>query len=179
MTYSYQYNIKITGVPQVSDTEASEETANICLRIFSGIGVGILISGIDIAHRVQTKNSNRGHRLQPIICKFVRRMTRDKVMAARNNTNQLSADDLGLPSSTEIGRVTIFCYLTPRLHELLYLAKTHQTSYNYKYCWAKESTIFLHKTDGSRVIKLVTKEDLHDVRLREPNDFTYQSEGPR
>ena len=110
MTYSYQYNIKITGVPQVSDRETSEEKANICLKIFAGIGVGILISGIDIAHRVQTRNSNRGQRHQPIICKFVRRMTRDKVMAARNNTNQLSADDLGLPSSTEIGRITIFAY---------------------------------------------------------------------
>ena len=103
-------------------------------------------------------------------------MTRDKVMAARNNTNQLSADDLGLFSSAEIA---IFCHLSPCLQELLYLAKTHRTSYNYKYCWAKESAIYLRKTDGSRVIKLGTKEDLNDLRLREPNDSTNQSEGPR
>ena len=53
MTYSYQYNIKITGVPPASDREASEETANVCLRIFASIGVDIWISDIDIAHRVQ------------------------------------------------------------------------------------------------------------------------------
>ena len=137
MTYSYQYNIKIIGVPQASDRETSMETANLCLRMFNGIGANISISDIDIAHRVQSRNSNRGQRQQPIICKFVRRMAREQVMAVRNNANQLTADGLGLPSSIEIGRIAIFCHLTPRLQELLHLAKTHQTSYSYKYCWAK------------------------------------------
>ena len=105
-------------------------------------------------------------------------MARNKVMAARNNTNQISGDDLGLCSSTKIGQVRVLCRLTPRLQELLYVAKSHQTNYYYKYYWAKESTIFLRKTDGFRVIKLGTKEDLDNIRLREPNDSTDQSKGP-
>ena len=48
--YSYQYNIKIT-----SDRETSEETANFCLMMFSGIGVDISISDINTAHRVETR----------------------------------------------------------------------------------------------------------------------------
>ena len=99
MSYSYQYNIKIIGVPQASDQETSVETAN----RRTGIGANVSISDIDIAHRVQPRNSNRGQRQQPIIRKFVRRMAREQVMAARNNANQLTADDLGLSSSTEIG----------------------------------------------------------------------------
>ena len=30
---SYQYNLKITGIPQASERETSEETANICLKL--------------------------------------------------------------------------------------------------------------------------------------------------
>ena len=176
MSYSYQYNIKIIGVPQASDRETSVETANLCLRIFNGIGANVAISDIDIAQRVQPRNSNRGLRHQPIICKFVRRMAREQVMAARNNANQLTADDLGLSPSTEIRRVAIFCHMPPRLQELLHLAKIHQTNYSYKYCWAKESAIFLRQTDCSRAIKLLTKEDLDDLRMKEPNNSTTQDE---
>ena len=103
-------------------------------------------------------------------------MAREQVMAARNNANQLTADDLGLSPSTEIRRVAIFCHLPPRLQELLHLAKKHQMNYSYKYCWAKESAIFLRQTDGSRAIKLLTKEDLDDLRMKEPNNSTTQDE---
>ena len=165
--YSYQYNLKITGIPQASERETSEETANICLKLFACSGVDISISDIDIAHRVQSRNSRRGQRNQPIICKFVRRMTRDKVVKARKNANGLNANDLGLLSSVKIGRIPILYHLTPRLQELLHLAKIHQTNYNYKYCWAKESTIFLRKTDIARVIRLSSKDDQDSLKLRD------------
>ena len=67
MIYSYQYNIKIIGVPLTSDRETSLETANLCLKIFNGIGANISISDINIAHRIRPRNSNRGQRQQPII----------------------------------------------------------------------------------------------------------------
>ena len=66
MTYSYQYNIKIIGVPQASDRETSVETANPCLKIFNGIGANISILDIDIAHAVQSRNSNRDLSLEII-----------------------------------------------------------------------------------------------------------------
>lgn len=66
MTYSYQYNIKIIGVPQASDRETSEETANLCLKIFDGIGANISILDIDIAHEVQSRNLNRDLSLEII-----------------------------------------------------------------------------------------------------------------
>ena len=55
LTYSYQYNIKIIGVPQATDSETAEETANICPRIFAVIGIEITIADIDIAHGVQSE----------------------------------------------------------------------------------------------------------------------------
>ena len=50
--YSYQYNIKIVGFPQANESESSEDTAKLCLQLFSCLGVdGITLHDIDIAHR--------------------------------------------------------------------------------------------------------------------------------
>ena len=104
--YSFQYNLRIIGVPQVNEKESSEETADLFVKLFSGIGVDVSISDIDIAHRVpqrNTTNSNGRQRRQPssIICKFTRRLVRDKVLAARNNASQLTVYNLELPSSAQ------------------------------------------------------------------------------
>ena len=50
--YSYQYNLKIVGVPHVGETESSKETVELCVKLFSALGVETPISDIDIAHRV-------------------------------------------------------------------------------------------------------------------------------
>ena len=63
MTYSYQYDIKIIGVPPANDGETADgETANICLRIFAGIGAEITFEDTNIAHSIQSRDSTRGQR---------------------------------------------------------------------------------------------------------------------
>ena len=39
LLYSYQYNLKIVGVPQTNDRETANETAEVCIKIFKKIGV--------------------------------------------------------------------------------------------------------------------------------------------
>ena len=108
--YSYQYNLKIVGVLHVGETESSEETVKLCETVS--------ISDIDIAHRVPQQNntsSNGRRRPNPIICKFTRRMAREKVLAAKSNTSTLTVDDLGLPTTATIDRIAIYSHLTPKL----------------------------------------------------------------
>ena len=71
--HSYQFNIKIVGMPIVAEREHHEQTANLCLQLFSALGVkGVSIQDIDTAHRVPSmKPSNRPN---AIVCKFVRRL---------------------------------------------------------------------------------------------------------
>ena len=152
--YSYQYNMKIVGVPLISESESAQDTAELCVKLFSGLGVDVSISEIDIAHRVPQRDTStgNGNRRQPnpIICKFTRRMTRNTVLASRGNASRLTTEDLDLPSTAEINRIAIYSHLTPRLQELLHSAKAHQNTYDYKWCWAKGAAIFLRKTDSSR-----------------------------
>ena len=151
--YSYQYNLKIVGVPQIIENESAEDTANLCLKLFSSLGNDISGADIDITHRVPQRNSttDNGRRRQPnaIICKFTRTMSREKVLASRRNTTQLTTEALGFPPTAEVNRIKIYSHLTPRLHELLHAAKAHQNTYHYKWCWAKGIAIFLRKTDTS------------------------------
>ena len=48
--YSFQYNIKIVGVPHINENESSEETVELCVKLFSALGVETSVSNIDIAH---------------------------------------------------------------------------------------------------------------------------------
>ena len=59
--YSYQFNIKVIGLPLLAAKETTEQTANLCLQLFHQMGVkDVSINDIDIAHRVPSRNpSNR------------------------------------------------------------------------------------------------------------------------
>ena len=120
--YSYQYNF------EVKEHESSQDTANLCLKLFSGLGVDVSITDIDIAHRVPLRNvtASNGHRRlpNPIVCKFTRRMVRDAVLASRGSVNDLTTDLLDLPSTAVMDRIVIYNHLTPKLQELLRAAKS-------------------------------------------------------
>ena len=98
---------------------------------------------------------------------FTRRMTRDTVLASRGNASRLTTKDLDLPSTAENKQVAIYSHLMLRLQELLHSAKANQNTYNYKWCWAKGTAIFLCKTDSSMTIRLRSIDDLTKLRLCE------------
>jgi hypothetical protein len=82
--YSYQYNIKIKGVPQLNKKESAETTANLCIKLFTAMGVAdVSLQDIDIAHHVQSRRPSQNS--SPIICKFVRRLAKEKIMVARKH----------------------------------------------------------------------------------------------
>lgn len=77
--YSYAYNIKLMGVPELKPKESAIETSQLCEQIFKAMGVNASILDIDIVHRMATRNPN-SNQTKSIVCKFVRRLTREQVM---------------------------------------------------------------------------------------------------
>jgi hypothetical protein len=160
--YSYNYNLKIVGVPQISQRETAEDTASLCMKLFTRIGAtNISLQDIDIAHRIPSRRSSD----QPnaIICNFTRRLAREKVLSRKKATRSITSADLGLDPSTQIEYIGIFEHLTPRIQQLLYQAKRFQAENNYKFCWSKSSCILLRKSDTSRIIKLQNMPDLEKL----------------
>ena len=118
--YSYLYDLKIVGVSQISDRESAEDTAELRVKLFTGLGVDISLSDIDIAQRVPHRNSSTGNgnrsRPNPMICKFTRRMVAGKVLASGGNTSRITTECLDLPSSAEINRIAIYSHLNATTH---------------------------------------------------------------
>lgn len=172
--YSYQYNVKIVGIPQSTEKESAATTASLCLKIFDAMGVqGVSIRDIYTAHRVPRRrgrgDGTYSNNANPIICKFSRRLAKDAVMLKRNEIKKVAYSSLELSQSESFendNNIGIYHHLTPRLQELLYEAKKFKFSKKYKYCWAKESVIYLRETEDSRVIKLYSKEDLKNLTER-------------
>lgn len=100
LVHSYQYNLKIIGVPQVNGRETAAQTTELCLAIFKAIGANVNINDVDIAHQVPSRksfNENPNGRAEqrncPIICKFTRRLVENDVFEKRKNLNVLAPKD--------------------------------------------------------------------------------------
>ena len=110
---SYQFNIKIVEMLIVSERVRSEQSSNLCLQLFSALGVkGMSINDIHTAHRVRSmKLSNRPN---AIMRKFVRRLAKDQVMAARTKVNDLRAEDQGFAADIDVKHLNIYDHLPHR-----------------------------------------------------------------
>ena len=175
INYSYQYNLKILDVPQLKAKETAEETTQLCLKIFSKIGVDVKDIDIDIAHRVPKRTQQYGRRRNSrvqgnnsIIYKFVRGVVKERVLAARANINRLNPQEFGLPEDRNLRSIKVLSHLTPKLQHLLGQAKTFQTEAGFKFCWAKSSAVFLRKSDNSRIYALHSLSDLDELRVSSP-----------
>ena len=163
--YSYQNNVKIVGMPATGTArENSETTADLCLKFFHSLGVeDVTIHDIDTAHRVPSRRQFPD-RPDAIICKFVRRMVKEKAMTMRRNVNKLQASDLGFADHVSLAHLGLYDHLSPRLQNLLYEAKRVKVEQHFKFCWAKNGAVFLRKTDTSRIIKIKSMDDLTDLQ---------------
>ena len=158
--YSYQYNLKVIGMPLLSVGENAEATTHLCLRLFSLIGAkDVTLSDIDIAHRVPARKPSKD-RPNAIVCRFTRRLAKNKVLACRKNVFNVTSEQLGLDPSVSVERLNIFEHLSPRQQDLFYEAKKFKKTYNYKYCWVKDGIVFLRETDESSKYKLKKEQDL-------------------
>ena len=95
--YSYQFNIKIVGVPTVT---------YLYLTLFAALGVDeVSLKDSDTAHRLASCVASNRH--NAIICKFVRRLVRQKVMAARRGVSNLNAENLGFSDEIDVSHINL------------------------------------------------------------------------
>ena len=164
--YSYRYNVKIVGVPEkrTATKETSDETSTLCVALFGAMGVDVSLSDIDTTHRVPSRNNPRQEpKPNPIICKFVRRLTREKVMARRSDACKVDPAALGFQDTQSLSAVRVFDHLTPRSQEILFEANKFKIQNHYKYCWSKNGAIYLRKEDESRAVRIKNVSDFQAI----------------
>lgn len=162
--YSYLYNVKLIGIPELKSKESAQKTSILCIKLFQGMGVDITLQDIDIAHRVPSRNPAYH---KPIICKFTRRCIKEQVINHRQHANKIDPTSLGLPADALLSKARVYDHLTPKLQKLLTEAKEFQHHRAYRFCWVKNSTIFLRKSEDSRPIIIKKPSDLRDLAAQE------------
>ena len=156
--YSFQYNVKIVGVPERLQDESAASISKLCLNIFKETGADVSMYDIDTAHRVPSRNNNG--KPKPIVCRFVRRLAKESVMNHRKDACKLNPASVGLPEDASLSAVRIFDHLSPRMQTVLFEAKKFKDQHHYQYCWSKGSFVYLRKDATSRAIKIKNIGDL-------------------
>ena len=152
-------NVKIVGMPELSEQESYSQTSGLCVKLFSDMGADVSLYDIDIAHCVSQRNATAGAP-KPIICKFVRRLLKKAVVAQRNDACKADPSSLGFGEGVSLSSVRIFDHLTPKLQYVFTEAKKFKGQNNYQFCWTKNYCVYLRKDGSSRALKIRDIADL-------------------
>ena len=164
--YSYSFNVKVLGVPELSDSESAADTSSLCVRLFNAMGSSVSEQDIDIAHCVPLRDSSRGGP-RPIICKFTRRLARNEVMTLSKEANKVSTSDVGFDEDRIMSNARVVEHLTPKLQKLFVDAKAFKDQYQYAFCWVKNGSILLRKMADSRPIRVKSSANLANLTRQE------------
>lgn len=72
---------------------------------------------------------------------------------------------IGLSDGNELGVLRIFCHLVPKKQQLLKKTKEFKDQNHYHICWARNSTVYLKKDEGSRTLKIADMDCLRRIVL--------------
>ena len=165
-SYSYSFNVKVLGLPEISENENAQETSELCTRLFASLGADVYLRDIDIAHRVPARNSSRGGP-KPVVCKFTRRLARAAVLSKRKDVSKIKPTDIGLAEEDEIPSIRIVEHLVPRVQKLFSDVKAFRDRYQYEFAWVKNGNVLLRKHSDSSAIKVHSAEHFSDLVRQE------------
>ena len=112
MAYSYQYNLRILGIPQANAKESAQESVDLCLRLFKELKANVKEYDIDIAHRLQSRDSTRP---AAIVCKFTRRVAKEAVMSKRRELRNVNLKNVvSCTEALDNPKLVIYDHLTPQ-----------------------------------------------------------------
>ena len=149
--YGRRENLEFHGVP----VQQNENTNKIIQNLLKRINLDINENEISTSHRL---NSNKENIPPPIIVRFSKRDTRNKIYANKRKFNAVT--NFGIP---EMNNLYINENLTKKRSELL--AKTRKAKYEakYKYLWTKNGNIFVRKSDQAQSLHIKSEQDIAKI----------------
>lgn len=147
--YSRSNNVEIRGVPVRKDEK--------CLQIVQEIGnkanCPVLVTDIDIVHRVPAKNGT-----PHIIARFCTRAKKVEFCSQARKA-RLNTANIGIQSRKD-EPIFINDHLTPEKKRLFAQALALKKENNWKYLWTDNGVIKARKTDVSKVHRITDTDDL-------------------
>ena len=146
--YGRRKNLEFHGVP----LQQNENTNKIIQNLLKQINLKITKNEISTSHQL---HSNKENIPPPIIVRFSKRDTRNKIYANKRKFNAVK--NFGIPG---IDNLYINKNLTKKRSKLL--AKTRKAKYEakYKYLWTKNGNIFIRKSDQAQSLHIKSDKTL-------------------
>ncbi|XP_028163385.1 uncharacterized protein LOC114354964 [Ostrinia furnacalis] len=151
-------NIQINGIPHKSGENLIKIIKTLAER--SGYPLNAE-NDIDFITRVAVKNDEDARRSKPIILKMQSRYKKDDFLAALRKLRNIKACDLGFTGMT--GRIYFNDHLSQRNKQIFQQAKLKAKEKNYTFCWVKNCTIMVRKTEKSPVLHITSEESLKKI----------------
>ncbi|KAJ2947839.1 hypothetical protein O0L34_g9628 [Tuta absoluta] len=142
--FSLRNELEIQGIPEVSP----ENLTHTVLTLSQKLNVELKETDINSITRAGSKltSKDKTSHPRPIVVQFVRKAKKDELLAAARIRKNLTTEFI-LPD-----RHPINIYLNERLTKINRLlfreARTRKTLHGFRYCWIKNGSIFMRKTDN-------------------------------
>ncbi|MCP4484708.1 MAG: hypothetical protein GY823_09135 [Flavobacteriaceae bacterium] len=150
--YGRREMLELSGVPRLQNENCEE----IMLKLAEAINVPLSRQEIEACHRNSPKPD------APIISKFGSRKLKELFFTkdAKKVLRNLTTEDLGFEKEVGKDRIFINESLTKANKHLLWLAKNKKKDLEMKFCWTRNGSIFLRKSETTPIVKVNYAEDL-------------------
>lgn len=153
-------NLQINGVPQREGENLFQVIRNLANKTGFALNID---ADIDFVTRIAIKNGSDSKKPKPIIVKFQARYKKDEFLSAVRKFKNLKAGDLGFSGAPASERIYVNDHLSTYNRSLLQKAKTTAREKNYAYCWVRNCTIMVRRSDKSPVIHITSEENLKKI----------------
>ncbi|XP_050359926.1 uncharacterized protein LOC126779846 [Nymphalis io] len=151
-------NIQINGIPQ----KKGENLINIVKLLAERSNFKLCPdTDIDFVTRVATKNELDIKKPKPIIVKMQARYKKDDFLSSLRKLGSIKASDIGFPGVQN--QIYVNDHLSTRNKALLREAKRLSKEKGYVYCWVRNCTIMVRRTDNSPVLHITSEESLKKI----------------
>ncbi|OWR49283.1 zinc finger DNA binding protein [Danaus plexippus plexippus] len=151
-------NIQINGIPQ----KKGENLINIVKLLAERSNFKLCPdTDIDFVTRVATKNDLDIKKPKPIIVKMQARYKKDDFLSSLRKLGSIKASDIGFPGVQN--QIYVNDHLSTCNKALLREPKRLSKEKGYVYCWVRNCTIMVRRTDNSPVLHITSEESLKKI----------------
>lgn len=153
-------NIQINGVPE----KKGENLLSLVSVLAKKCGFNInMNTDIDFVTRIAVKNDTDNKTPKPIILKMQSRYKKDELLTSLRKIKNCTANDIGISGAQSNYKIYFNDHLSAKNKYLLKKAKQLAKDNNYAYCWVRNCTVMVRRSDQSPVLHITSEESLKKV----------------
>nr|XP_026500607.1 uncharacterized protein LOC113404074 [Vanessa tameamea] len=151
-------NIQISGVPQKKGENLIQLIKVLADKCNFPLNP---LTDIDFITRVATKNDSNDIRPKPIILKMQARYKKDDFLSSLRKLKTIRACDIGFSGMQN--QIYVNDHLSTRNKSLFNEAKRKSKEKGYLFCWVRNCTIMVRRTESSPVLHITSEDCLKKI----------------